>query len=446
MAVFHLTLFIVTIVILFIYLATRSRHTDSLTFVQEQQAIANFGVLGKPNLQSRLRARAIPNQRLIKAFGIVSSFTTEDPRIHNEFLRRASVDINKMGQSDCVEFFSSAKLSLSQTITHLDPTAQRALPLARVVRAFVLIAILNKFFRIEPSSVDVKAAIRAAEAINRLWVQSKNPDQEGQDVDQSILQSALELLLPKHFPCHPKDNPLNIIMPAYETMWRVVLLTYVAAGFQSQDETASRQFRGVVDMIPKCFSPEDKLSQEMALNFAKVRRFPPSSSPRPLYLLPFLSSDLVFANFQTGGLAPVSPNQTRIPRSYDRARRHRNQTRRRGEMPPRQEHLGVRCATIPALAVAHCLGRHAARVHAVQQRAPHVPRGLGVRVPGHHHPCGGAGTASGDTGRRCRYVFWGIERGDRTPSGHPFALWSPGAGGLAAAAQEVEIARCLAHV
>ncbi|KAI6082821.1 cytochrome P450 [Hypoxylon rubiginosum] len=278
MAVFHLTLFIVTIVILFIYLATRSRHTDSLTFVQEQQAIANFGVLGKPNLQSRLRARAIPNQRLIKAFGIVSSFTTEDPRIHNEFLRRASVDINKMGQSDCVEFFSSAKLSLSQTITHLDPTAQRALPLARVVRAFVLIAILNKFFRIEPSSVDVKAAIRAAEAINRLWVQSKNPDQEGQDVDQSILQSALELLLPKHFPCHPKDNPLNIIMPAYETMWRVVLLTYVAAGFQSQDETASRQFRGVVDMIPKCFSPEDKLSQEMALNFAKegLRLYPPT--------------------------------------------------------------------------------------------------------------------------------------------------------------------------
>ncbi|KAI1768160.1 hypothetical protein GGR53DRAFT_479239 [Hypoxylon sp. FL1150] len=278
MALSFFTIFVITIVTLVVYLTNQRHHAAATRFVEEQLAIANFGVLGKPDLPSRLRARAIPNRRLIKAFGIVSSFTTEDPRIHGAFLRRATADINKMGLVHCVEFLNAAQLALSRTIAHLGGpcSSSSALPLARLVRTFVLVAILHKFFRVDPASVDVGAAVDAAESINRLWIRSKDQDPEPQQqvCDRALLQAALERLLPGCFPCEPKDHPVNIVIPAYETMWRVVLLTYVAAGFRGED---ARQFRKIAGNISEYLGREDSSStcsqqQQVALDYARVRR------------------------------------------------------------------------------------------------------------------------------------------------------------------------------
>lgn len=281
LATFVFAVIVTVTVTFFLYhtgLFNQIQHANATRSIQKQQAIANFGVLGRHTVESRLRARAIPNQRLAKAFGIVSSFTTEDPTIHYEFLRRASIDIDKMGPEHCVEFFNAAKLALDRTIHYFGPPVppghQYTLPLARVTRAFVLITTLNKFFSINPLSVDVDAAIQASEAINRLWVQSRIPEQAGQSADQTLLQHSLERLLPGRFPCEPKDHPLNIIMPAYETMWRAVLLTFVEAGFRTRDETASRQFQRVVEAIPECFGGADRWYGQVALDCAKVRRSP----------------------------------------------------------------------------------------------------------------------------------------------------------------------------
>ncbi|KAI0169970.1 hypothetical protein GGR52DRAFT_552390 [Hypoxylon sp. FL1284] len=277
MAVSYFTISVV-VVVLWAYLARffgQRRHVNSAQYIQEQRAIANFGILGQHDIRDRLRARAIPNQRLVEAFGIVSSFTTEDPTIHSEFLRRAKIDINKMGPEHCVEFFNAAKTALDRTVAHLELPAQHTLPLARVVRAFVLITTLNKFFGTDPSTADVEAAIQATEAINRIWVQSKTGAVTRQDADQ--MQYALERLLPERFPCEAEEHPINILMPAYETMWRVVLLTYVASAFRGQDETAARQFRGVAETTPECLHPGHDYHQ-IALAYAKegLRLYPPT--------------------------------------------------------------------------------------------------------------------------------------------------------------------------
>ncbi|XXH06134.1 hypothetical protein Hte_012579 [Hypoxylon texense] len=269
---------VVTFVIYHIGFLNQRRPADNATYIQQQRAIANFGVLGQHDLDSRLRARAIPNQRLRSTFGIVSSFTTEDRTIHHEFLQRARADISKMGPEHCVEFFHAAQLALDRAVAHVCPPGQRVIYLARVVRTFVLITTLTKFFHINPSSIDVEAAALASEAINRLWIQSKTSVQAGRSNDQELLHYALGRLLPGRFPCEPKDHPLNIIMPAYETMWRVVLLTFIAAGFRSQDETASQQFRKVVERIPECFNGGDRLYEQVALDYAKegLRLYPPT--------------------------------------------------------------------------------------------------------------------------------------------------------------------------
>ncbi|KAI1772095.1 hypothetical protein F4818DRAFT_187897 [Hypoxylon cercidicola] len=289
MAVSYLTISV--FVVLCAYLASRfkRRHTaDGIGYIQEHRAIANFGILGRSNVRGRLRARAIPNERLIIAFGIDSSFTTEDPTVHYEFLRRANINISKMEPEHCAEFFNAAKLALDRTVAHLGPSAQHALPLARVVRSVVFITTLHKFFNVNPLSVDIETAIQATEVINRLWVQSKLPEQAGEDADRRLLQHALERLLPEWFPCKPRDHPLNIIIPAYETMWRVVLLTFVVAGFRSQDNTEPWQFRDVVQTLPRCLGGEDKFSERVALDFARegLRLYPPTrriyrAVPRP---------------------------------------------------------------------------------------------------------------------------------------------------------------------
>ncbi|KAI1398040.1 hypothetical protein F4819DRAFT_489963 [Hypoxylon fuscum] len=254
------------------------RRANALHYVREQRDIASFEILGADNtLEGRLQSRAIPNGRLKEPFNIDSSFTTVDPAIHHEFLQRAKVDIDRMDPQHCIEFFNAADVALKRTLDYYKPLMEHV-PLASVARVFTLMAVLNKFFAADVEGMDVAATEVATQKINDLWVDSKDTSQPVSASDQDDLQLALWRLLPDCFPCEHKDNPINIIIPAYETMWRVVLLTFISAGFRSPDEATTEQFQQVVEAVPECFGPLDASSQELALAFAKegLRLYPPT--------------------------------------------------------------------------------------------------------------------------------------------------------------------------
>ena len=100
---------------------------------------------------------------------------------------------------------------------------------------------------LSPTAIDVVTA-----SINDLWTRSKldsTPNSADAFQSQHQFRSALHDLLPDHDLDDPTSNPLNLILPAYETLWRIVLLGFVEirfrtrhGGIQSAFITALRTF------------------------------------------------------------------------------------------------------------------------------------------------------------------------------------------------------------
>ncbi|KAI5865751.1 hypothetical protein GGS23DRAFT_353293 [Durotheca rogersii] len=269
------------------------QHDVAMKSAREQRDIASFKECGATDLSSRLAARAAPNARLVDTFGIVNSFTTSMPDVHSKFLREARGFINRMNNdAGWTSFSHTADGALGRALARFggDAAPGADVPLARIARVFVFITILAALFGVNPDAVDVDDADAATLAINRLWVASKNwtPNGEngsastttaladGLQRDKETLEEALRRLLPNRVSSVPEDHPLNLIMPAYETMWRVALLAFVSAGFRAGRETR-RMFHEVMDSVPECFKEEGE-KQATALAFAKeaLRLYPPT--------------------------------------------------------------------------------------------------------------------------------------------------------------------------
>ncbi|KAJ6124603.1 Cytochrome P450 [Penicillium samsonianum] len=74
--------------------------------------------------------------------------------------------------------------------------------------------------------------LNIAQSINRVWISSKLKTTEN-DIprfeDDVLLQTSLINVFGKHD--RPEDNPLNLILPSFETMWRVVLRAFLEIRF-----------------------------------------------------------------------------------------------------------------------------------------------------------------------------------------------------------------------
>jgi hypothetical protein len=125
-------------------------------------------------------------------------------------------------------------------------------------------------FGVEPLKVDLNEAKIATEAINRLWTQSKDQQITPSVYDKELLNNALGTLIPRHFFEPSVSHPLNLIMPAYETLWRVVLLTFVSAASRNQDPHTTEVLREAVDNVPQCFFQKGNDAETRALTIAKV--------------------------------------------------------------------------------------------------------------------------------------------------------------------------------
>ncbi|KAI1803583.1 hypothetical protein F4811DRAFT_524045 [Daldinia bambusicola] len=241
---------------------------ETLQFIEDQIRVANFGFLPNRSLENRLIARAIPNERLIKVFGIDNSFTTKSASTYRRFLAGVRRILPNSKTQRWPAFFDAASTACALTLAQFTDTRD-SLPLAVFVRQLVFLTTLYSFFDVKPEDVNLDDVRVATLAINDLWVYSKTDTQsETLQETQAQLESALRRILPNR---NTTDNPLNIIIPAYETMWRVVLLTYISAGFRDVDRETAEQFRQVVQGVPECFErgSSDDIAT-MAMSFSKV--------------------------------------------------------------------------------------------------------------------------------------------------------------------------------
>lgn len=249
------------------------RYRAAISRVEHARAIASFG---GARHASWLKQRASPNQRLVRAFRIDNSFTTTDISWHKTFLSQAQHKIQEVHGDGWRQLFEVAEQALHRARAYTrfeDQGGKPQVPLARSVRIVTFITIINVLFHVDPADMSVNDVETATKMINNLWVQSKDCSGGAISVrDQHCLQTVLaNLLLNKAGSSAPRENPLNMIIPAYETMWRVVLLTFVSAAFRVSDQETVDQFSSVVESVPGCLGhSEDSRDLRRTLAFSEV--------------------------------------------------------------------------------------------------------------------------------------------------------------------------------
>ena len=97
-----------------------------------------------------------------------------------------------------------------------------------MVRSVCLKIVLHVLFKKDPLELNNKRISAITKSINSLWIDSKGQGQPSR-LDKSTLQDALAMEFPGM--TSSSDKPLNLIIPAYETLWRVVLSGFLHVNF-----------------------------------------------------------------------------------------------------------------------------------------------------------------------------------------------------------------------
>lgn len=188
------------------------------------QIISGSTFKGYANILSQYEARAQANQRLPPAFGVDNAFTTDQIERYRNYRN----EIGTMLRPDWNVVADTAK-GLAKR--------QRPRNLVILVQSFVLKMILNVLFRCDVATLDDTSILLVASEINTIWINSKKPCRILPWEKQERLHEALRLLIPSRDPLDPQTNAMNIILPAFETMWRVVLRCFIEVRFRSAKET-----------------------------------------------------------------------------------------------------------------------------------------------------------------------------------------------------------------
>lgn len=183
---------------------------------------------GTTSLLSPAESRAIPNQRLVRAFGISNAFTTTNTAYVKLFRTRAE---NLMNSLDSNGWKRVADLTEQLVRTGIaQPTAGiTGIRLDTLTQSVSLKTVLHVLFALDPLQFDNNTIQALAEGIHYLWVKSKG-DTPITDEDRARVTSPIiQLFGPQS--TSPQDNKLNLILPAYETLWRVVLFGFIEVAF-----------------------------------------------------------------------------------------------------------------------------------------------------------------------------------------------------------------------
>lgn len=242
--------------------------------LQHNKSIADFSFFGAHTASERLKLRAKPNERLIQAFEINNSFTTEDMATHRRFLHDAIEIINLPNKdSGAWERIGCVAEEYMRQFASTADCPHGPIDLAPMVRVMSLGAVLAALYPLQPRPLKVEVARTATDAINKLWTLSKTKkaisEMPRASNELQSLKAALQALLPG-INSDP-STVLGEIMPAYETLWRVVLLAFVHVAFRSQHVEASNYLAHLTEVVDNGDIGKDSDSEIKALLLCKVR-------------------------------------------------------------------------------------------------------------------------------------------------------------------------------
>lgn len=263
---------------------------DEPAICQRILACTSYDDSGAQNRLGPLQSRACPNQRLVRAFEIDNAFTTTDEKYRTAFRTDAKERITKLGDADWKLIADLAQQLVRKGILQPSSCVARCF-LDSLVQSVSLKISLHVLFGLSPLELEDEIISEIASSIDLLWRESKHSHIPAK-ADKSRLTSALARIFPQIGPC-PQDNPLNLILPAYETLWRVVLFCFIEVTFRKgrQAESLSSRTalgRFVVDPTKARFeelaSPNDGVSVAHIANEA-LRLYPPTRRIHRAFLI-----------------------------------------------------------------------------------------------------------------------------------------------------------------
>jgi hypothetical protein len=237
---------------------TRQLLLDKAQSCSDTKLFKNDGKVYK----DKAAARAEPNQRLKQVFGIDNVFTSTDARLNRQFIGNT---VSKMQTATKLNEFPTGNWQAlkAATIASLTVYLQRnkeTLNLSELVQFVTLKVSIGYLFDDATQYMEDHDSFNhikyIGSRINELWVESKGDGpQLPRWENEQILHHALRAVttetrstdMPGTFPSSPKPgepdpleaslNPMNLLLPAYETMWRVVLRCLLEVHYRNKDRS-----------------------------------------------------------------------------------------------------------------------------------------------------------------------------------------------------------------
>ncbi|KAK0670036.1 hypothetical protein QBC41DRAFT_222623 [Cercophora samala] len=235
---------------------------DINVWLNNQKATINFSFAGALKPCDTLPLRAAANENIALAFNITNSLTTTSPSTHREFLKIASSIINRSDR-DWTALFETATSTLTAELTR---HPSQPLHLAEATRITCLkVVLMDNFYIADPSkNLPRDSLVMITEQINKQWLKAKTSAEK--PTSSPLLTRHLNVLGLKHRSLNTFPKPeevLSIIMPQYETLWRVVMATYLLAFHLYPSPTLAAR----LSPVPGCLgtkSPEENEALKLA--------------------------------------------------------------------------------------------------------------------------------------------------------------------------------------
>ena len=248
--------------------------------------------LGKNRLTLR-DSRVRPNRRLARAFGIDNSFTTTEELWALDFKSKAPEKLwNQQRRMGWQHISETANQLISRRLLAI-PRHGEYISLNVLIQYLTLKSSIELVSSPNPLQFDDDVILDIASCINELWVHSKEIQagctQGLKSLDRALHRAQLN---DSH---DPRKNALNYLLPAYETLWRVVLRCFLEVTFRTTANPAWRDALAAFARNPS-YSESSKIASGDAgvtVNFLvkeALRLYPPT---RRIYreILPALETN-----------------------------------------------------------------------------------------------------------------------------------------------------------
>ncbi|CBF75663.1 uncharacterized protein ANIA_10435 [Aspergillus nidulans FGSC A4] len=254
----------------------------------------------RKNQLTRLEARALPNQPLIGAFGIKNAFTTGNEAEAKDFVE----NVRRLIEVSAVDWHGLAgalQCMLESIIEENRDGARVKVSLTPTVQALVLRESFWILFQMgEDAHLEFKQLADLGKITNSTWVRMKE-ERALEFKDNIVLQACLTAVFANHKTdiniLDPGSNPLKLILPSFETVWRIVLRLFIVLHCHDNEDYKRALLEFVRDPTLTQFRlrPDNAVSVEFLVKEA-LRLYPPTRRIRRAFQFPGSSPNNQISN------------------------------------------------------------------------------------------------------------------------------------------------------